>query len=145
METQLDLFTAMTNEEQIKIEEKDKKRKKTTTKNKIHDNTEKETLKTIETETEIVIVETRVTEEPPIYFRQVASVQVDDKVKIVRPIDNSAESEGYYSYHNDKKGTVVMIEENKNPKNDLYQFSVTTIFADGETGVFYDLELEVLE
>lgn len=78
-------------------------------------------------------------------FRLYASVEVGDKVTVGHPIDQTPEAEGYFDYHKGKKGVVLKVTENRDPLNNNYQFYATILFANGEEGVFYDLELEISE
>ena len=78
------------------------------------------------------------------HFRPIATVQEKDKVKVTKPIDSTPDSEGYFSYHRDKKATVVSVKENSRATNEKYQYYAEVIFSNGEHGIFYDLELEVI-
>lgn len=78
-------------------------------------------------------------------FRPFSTVLLDDRVKVTQPVDNNPDSEGYFEYHKGKKGRVTKVQELKNAISDKYQFCITVLFNDGETGIFYDLELEVIE
>ncbi|MEX3623587.1 hypothetical protein [Viridibacillus arvi] len=153
MEEQLDLFSFIPEvQEDIKID---------TTKQKYFSSIEKSTNEdTKESSTLTMSIEESVTEiievinvepfnisqeEQVIMYRSDSSVKVDDIVKVERSIDSSAESEGYFSYHKGRKGRVTAVQETKKPSGEQYQFSVTVLFPNKETGIFYDLELEVVQ
>lgn len=80
-----------------------------------------------------------------VLYRQFASVQIGERVQVSSPIDTSPEAIGYFDYHKGRKGTVMKVVENSKPFNGNYQFYATILFENGEEGVFYDLELIVIE
>lgn len=79
-----------------------------------------------------------------VIFRPFPAVQVGDVIQVSSPIDISSEAIGYFDYHKGRKGTVVKVVENSKPLNKNYQFYATVVFKNGEEGVFYDLELNVI-
>ncbi|WP_121616843.1 hypothetical protein [Virgibacillus halodenitrificans] len=77
-------------------------------------------------------------------LRPFPSIDVGDKVKVSKPIDNSPENQTYFERYKTKKGIVTEVQQVPEPKNYLYQFNVRVQFEKEEVGIFYDLELEVI-
>ena len=80
-------------------------------------------------------------------LRPVPSVQKGDKVKVSSRIDNSPENDGYFQTYRGKKGIVVDLKEVNNAKDNRYQYNVWVSFKEkiNEIGIFYDLELTIIE
>lgn len=77
-------------------------------------------------------------------LRPYCSVEIGDKVKVAKPIDNDIESKAYFDIYKSKKGTVIDIKQLSNPRSYLYQYNVWVQFEKELIGIFYDLELEII-